>query len=71
MAKIVKLKLTDIENIVRKTLRENEMMEDDMEMGDKRKASIMIDNDGNHYVIDDKTKMIYGIVTKDGIQHNK
>jgi|LakMenE01Jun11ns_1017448.scaffolds.fasta_scaffold9702047_3 hypothetical protein len=73
MAKIIKLKLNDIENIVRKTLRENEMMEDDMEMGDKpkRKASIMIDDDGNHFVIDDETKMIYGIVTKDGIQHNK
>jgi hypothetical protein len=73
MAKIIKLKLNDIENIVRKTLRENEMMEDDMETDNKpkRKASIMIDDEGNHFVIDDDTKMIYGIVTKDGIQHNK
>jgi hypothetical protein len=74
MAKIVKLKLNDIENIVRKTLRENEMMEDDMEKGGepKRKASIMVDADGNHYVIDDVTKQIYGIVTKkDGEHHDK
>ena len=73
MTKIVKLKLNDIENIVRKTLRENEMMEDDMETDNKpkRKASIMIDDEGNHFVIDDDTKIIYGIVTKDGIQHNK
>jgi hypothetical protein len=73
MTKIVKLKLNDIENIVRKTLRENEMMEDDMENGGepKRKASIMIDDDGNHFVIDDVTKQIYGIVTKDGQHHDK
>jgi hypothetical protein len=32
----------------------------------------MIDADGNHYVIDDATKQIYGIVTKkDGEHHDK
>ena len=54
MAKIVKLKLNDIENIVRKTLKENEMMEDDMEMNDKPKRNIQImkDKNGKHYVVD-------------------
>jgi hypothetical protein len=63
MAKIVKLKLTDIENIVRKTLRENEMTEDDMEMGDKPKRNIQImkDENGKHYVVDVDTDEILGV----------
>jgi hypothetical protein len=63
MAKIVKLKLTDIENIVRKTLRENEMTEDDMEMGDKPKRNIQImkDENGKHYVVDVGTDEILGV----------
>jgi hypothetical protein len=63
MAKIIKLKLNDIENIVRKTLRENEMMEDDMETGEKpgRKVQIMIDKYGRHYVVDMETNEILGV----------
>lgn len=62
MSKIVKLKLTDIENIVRKTLIENEMMEDDMEMGGKPKRNIQImkDENGKHYVVDTDTDEILG-----------
>jgi hypothetical protein len=89
MAKIVKLKLKDIENIVRKTIKESEFddfdtkiqpeelpgaedYEDQMSDEPKRKASIMVDADGNHYVVDDETKLIYGIVTKkDGEHHDK
>jgi hypothetical protein len=63
MSKIVKLKLTDIENIVRKTINENEMMEDDMEMGDnpKRNIQIMKDENGRHYVVDTDTDEILGV----------
>ena len=62
MAKIVKLKLNDIENIVRKTLKESEMMGDDMEMNDKPKRNIQImkDKNGKHYVIDVDTEEILG-----------
>jgi hypothetical protein len=62
MTKIVKLKLSDIQNIVNKTISENEMMEDDMEMGDspKRNIQIMKDKNGKHYVIDVDTNEIIG-----------
>jgi len=62
MTKVVKLKLNDIENIVRKTLKESEMMEDDMEMNDKPKRNIQImkDKNGKHYVIDVDTEEILG-----------
>jgi hypothetical protein len=63
MTKVVKLKLNDIENIVRKTLKENEMMEDDMEMGEKTKRNIQImkDENGKHYVVDVDTDEIVGM----------
>ena len=63
MTKVVKLKLNDIENIVRKTLKENEMMEDDVEMGEKTKHNIQImkDENGKHYVVDVDTDEIVGM----------
>ena len=63
MAKVVKLKLNDIENIVRKTLKENQMMEDDTEIGGKTKRNIQImkDENGRHYVVDVDTDEIVGM----------